>query len=321
MKRIITLPLLALIGALSGGCATFISYQINHFTSQGIDFSQLESQFAIGEYCESPDMNCVPYFQANPDIGSDTDLNFKLSIKANESTVNKSLFVAAEDKPRYKGTVLLLHGFAQSKNTMLASALYYRSLGFHVLIPDLPGHGDSSAPRGMGVLGALSITAWLSTELDTPDLPRPLYIVGYSMGAVTALHIARSMASPPNGLILFAPMQRLDKAAIAFSQLENSWYAMLFDEDDIVDGVNLSLNDKQINVHQTDSVVLLETVKIPTLVFASNTDPIAPFEMFTTLNNPAVKVLEVDDTPHILMLWLENWQHEALSTFFSENGQ
>src|SRR5690606_41159108 len=50
------------------------------------------------------------------------------------------------------GIMILLHGYGGSKEAMLWLANYYRFLGYHVIVPDLKGHGASTRDEpGFGV--------------------------------------------------------------------------------------------------------------------------------------------------------------------------
>ena len=81
-------------------------------------------------------------------------------------------------------TVVLLHGGSGSWTHWVRNIAPLMGAGFRVLVPDLPGFGDSDLPPGCS---------------DVPDLPRhlhaglqqlaqqgPVQIVGFSFGGMTA---------------------------------------------------------------------------------------------------------------------------------------
>jgi pimeloyl-ACP methyl ester carboxylesterase len=104
--------------------------------------------------------------------------------------------------------VVLVHGLGATNASMLplVAAL---SHDFHVLAPDLPGHGGTQA-RG-GAHGAEFLGSWLLAFLrETCD--EPAVLVGNSLGGRTALESALISPSDVRGLVLLCP-------AVAFRRL------------------------------------------------------------------------------------------------------
>lgn len=93
--------------------------------------------------------------------------------------------------------LVLLHGWAMSAAAFqeLAGLL---AANFRVLIPDLPGHGESS-PAGQNDLVGVSthLTEWLtSLEIE------PCALVGWSLGGMLSLQIASDGVLPVQRLVL-----------------------------------------------------------------------------------------------------------------------
>lgn len=85
-------------------------------------------------------------------------------------------------------TVVLLHGFAANKDNWIRMVRHLD--GYHVIIPDLPGHGDSSF-NGDLYYGFDVQSRRLAEFVDALDLPT-FHLVGNSMGgAVAALYAYR----------------------------------------------------------------------------------------------------------------------------------
>jgi pimeloyl-ACP methyl ester carboxylesterase len=91
--------------------------------------------------------------------------------------------------------IVLLHGFggAATNWTLVAPGLL--PLG-RVLVPDLPGHGGSSA------LPAPSHTLDPVADRVAALLDEPAYVVGHSLGGVVALRLASRHAELVRGLVL-----------------------------------------------------------------------------------------------------------------------
>jgi pimeloyl-ACP methyl ester carboxylesterase len=94
-------------------------------------------------------------------------------------------------------TVVLLHGLMATSDMFrwLAEPLAER---FHLIIPDLPGHGRSADVSGPYTVEAM--TAWVAAELESRGV-REAHVMGYSHGgtvaqrlALDAPHLVRSLA-------------------------------------------------------------------------------------------------------------------------------
>ncbi|RSN16809.1 alpha/beta hydrolase [Streptomyces sp. WAC 05977] len=85
--------------------------------------------------------------------------------------------------------LVLLHGISGSSETWVPLLGHFERTGFgrHVLAPDLPGHGDSAAPRADYGLGAMA-----SVVRDVLALTRNRHatIVGHSLGGGIAMQFA-----------------------------------------------------------------------------------------------------------------------------------
>lgn len=90
-----------------------------------------------------------------------------------------------------KGTMLLLHGWGMTRESMLPWALELTRAGYRCLLMDLRGHGASSGVRI--TFGALEV-ADLKTALDQLQgqgiVQSPLSVFGVSMGASVGLRLA-----------------------------------------------------------------------------------------------------------------------------------
>lgn len=100
-------------------------------------------------------------------------------------------------------TLVLLHGWAMSAAAFseLAENL---AADFHLLIPDLPGHGQSS-PALQNDLDGLTadLCAWLEATS-----PGPLTLLGWSLGGMLAMQIAAQRHVPVERLVLVGTTPR-----------------------------------------------------------------------------------------------------------------
>lgn len=110
--------------------------------------------------------------------------------------------------------LVLLHGWAMSA-AVFSEIAPLLSPYFRLLVPDLPGHGHSSPPRGNMLDGiAADLAAWLAaTEKN------PVTLVGWSLGGMLALEVAHQNKLLVDRLVLTATTPR-------FTQSEDWAYAL-----------------------------------------------------------------------------------------------
>lgn len=109
--------------------------------------------------------------------------------------------------PASRGTVLLIHGFAEhcGRYGHVAAALNRLDLG--VVGVDLPGHGESGGRRGdirsFGDYEA-ALDALLES-LSPEELEGPIVLVAHSMGALVALRWLQTRSYHPAAVVFSAP--------------------------------------------------------------------------------------------------------------------
>lgn len=92
-----------------------------------------------------------------------------------------------------KGTVILLHGFAQRKELMLHWGLSLAQEGYRCVLVDLRGHGGSSGDWvGFGAFEVQDLRAMLDTLIARKLVAGKLGVLGISLGASLGLQWAGS---------------------------------------------------------------------------------------------------------------------------------
>ena len=84
-------------------------------------------------------------------------------------------------------TAVLLHGFTGYGGSWATQAEAFSAAGFHVLAPDLLGHGRSQAPASPDPYRMERAARDLSALLDA-NTDDPVHLLGYSMGGRLALY-------------------------------------------------------------------------------------------------------------------------------------
>jgi pimeloyl-ACP methyl ester carboxylesterase len=95
--------------------------------------------------------------------------------------------------------VVLLHGIAGSAETWAPVLARCGALGRRVLAPDLPGHGESEAPRADYGLGAMASTV---RDVLAVSGVRHATVVGHSLGGGIALQFAYQFPEMCDRLVL-----------------------------------------------------------------------------------------------------------------------
>ncbi|MGO8690074.1 MAG: alpha/beta hydrolase [Thermoguttaceae bacterium] len=111
-----------------------------------------------------------------------------------------------------KGCVLLLHGYGCSRRQMLLPMQYLAEAHFTVLAISLRAHGDSSGEiNDIGWSARRDVAA--AVQFLQSEFPqRPIYIVGRSMGAATAIFAAGDLKGEVAGYFLEQPYKDLKSA-------------------------------------------------------------------------------------------------------------
>ncbi|WP_284745814.1 alpha/beta fold hydrolase [Amycolatopsis sp. RTGN1] len=97
--------------------------------------------------------------------------------------------------------IVLLHGIAGSAETWAPVLARCAALGRRVLAPDLPGHGESEAPRADYGLGALASTV---RDVLAVSGVRHATVVGHSLGGGVAMQFAYQFPEMCDRLVLVA---------------------------------------------------------------------------------------------------------------------
>ncbi|MCS3426429.1 alpha/beta fold hydrolase [Leucobacter aridicollis] len=101
-------------------------------------------------------------------------------VETTKVTVSGSLTTLFAYGDKEGPTILAIHGFRGTHHGLEPLAQALAGFGYRVLVPDLPGAGDSSAM--VGSHNAMSFGAWLG-EL-TESLPVSTILLGHSFGSV-----------------------------------------------------------------------------------------------------------------------------------------
>jgi alpha-beta hydrolase superfamily lysophospholipase len=108
-----------------------------------------------------------------------------------------------------RGTVVLFHGHAASKDSQLREAKVFHALGCSALLVDFYGSGGSGGDEtSIGFHEATDVAAAYAYASDLPGR-RPVVLYGASMGAVAVLKAVADSRLQPAALVLECPFDSL----------------------------------------------------------------------------------------------------------------
>ncbi|WP_163933502.1 carboxylesterase [Paraferrimonas sp. SM1919] len=311
---------IALATLLLSGCSSIVAYQIQNPTTQDINglgdtAALLYEVFDVSSkhYC-ADSQTCFDNLSAPALAEGKLQLNFEFPMAVGEEVVSTKidqLIKAKKENLAANKTVVLLHGYSMAKEQMLIAATQLQLYGFNVLVPDLAGHGSSTLAFGVGVQDASTIAQFVN---DTVPNEHQVYLLGLSLGCLTALHASQSIANL-KGAIYIAPPQVFDKSVQSVAKLFYPTLTKLVGEDAIAEGVDRVLTDAKVTLAQTDFSQLALKSKLESLVFVSDQDSIAPAVVVKGINKPNFDIVNIKDRPHMSWVAFSEEQEKYLLPF------
>lgn len=113
---------------------------------------------------------------------------------------NEIQWVYSEGGNSQKPTIILIHGLSGTRDNWNRVARYLTPY-YHVIIPDLPVHGDTKVKENFD-LSIANITEKLRRFVDVLQLNPKVHVAGHSMGGAIALLYAAQYPTEVNTLLL-----------------------------------------------------------------------------------------------------------------------
>ncbi|MEW5251116.1 alpha/beta hydrolase [Microbulbifer sp. 2201CG32-9] len=316
-RPVISLGCLISIAFLPGCSSMMEHYLATSDSYPYADIGEVDRIESLGfvkqKYCQTPSGICMSYFLGQPLRNRKLSYNVELDGGSTVSQVQLALERRAES-PQERGTVVLIHGFRISKEFMISSALYFRFLGFDVILPDLLGHGETPGEKAYGVGDSYIINDLINIEVEQG---KALYLVGNSMGAVSAMYIS-SMREDINGIVLQAPMIAFDQAVLSYMHSNHPFLSLFLSVQDILDAASIALEKADLTVEETDIGPFLRRSKTSVLILASESDPVAPYSGFTPFESDVVSVMKFSDRNHPSMAVIGNRAHQYIAQWLAD---
>lgn len=166
-----------------------------------------------------------------------------------------------------KGTVLLLHGYRDSKENVLHWGLFLAEHGYRCVLVDLRGHGASSGERiGFGAFEAADLSRVLDDVYARGLARGPVGVLGISYGASTALLLA-SRDERVATVVSLEPYSEGDKAVVEFAHGVAPVRAARISPQTFAAGVKRAARRAQFTWEQTSVLAAMPRVRQPVLFF------------------------------------------------------
>lgn len=226
-------------------------------------------------------------------------------------------------------TLVLIHGAGHDHSVWTLQSRYFATHGWNVLVPDLPGHGQSEGPQQESI-GELA--DWVAALLEAAGTD-PTLLAGHSMGSLIALEtaarfpdkvsllaligsVAPMPVAPP---LLEATLANRDKAHTMINQWSYAPRSQLGSSS--IPGMNLTAMNERLMQRQGHGVLHRDMsacnayaggfdaaarVRCPTLLLSAAQDRMTPPKAIAPLagafsQDTPVRKLVIPDAGHAMM--------------------
>ncbi|MEA5446422.1 alpha/beta fold hydrolase [Gammaproteobacteria bacterium AB-CW1] len=213
----------------------------------------------------------------------------------------------------HRGTVILLHSWRQSHEVMVPWASQLSAAGFETLIPDLRGHGQSGGSQvGFGVLEAGDVER-LIDHLETGEaISKPLYLMGASLGASTALRAADDPRV--SAVVAIAPFNDPGGAVVEVAREIAPWRSRLVGQRNLLRGFERAMIDAGLSLELADTAEAIRGLNTPALLIHGEDDQHVSVSHSRELAEvlDCGQLLILPDTgghiaSHVRLDWLDDW--------------
>ncbi|MDX9721399.1 MAG: alpha/beta hydrolase [Myxococcota bacterium] len=256
-------------------------------------------------------------------------------VSRQELIVDGRKLVLRQNEARSATSLLLLHG-AWTSAKLWEQQERKLSRSHHVIIPELPGHGDSEpcpAPQHFDDL--LRVLQRLCEQLE-----RELVLVAQGLGAALALDLAWRHPQRIRALVLVACPFRFAFSPLLLAQLEkgSAAFASLLRELCFAPQHNARLSEKLLHPSSMPSLEVcradffacsswsagrgLRRMQVPSLIIAGRQDGLVPWPqceaLAMELSGSSIEIIE--DAAHFPMLEQAQRVNELIASFASTRG-
>ena len=219
-----------------------------------------------------------------------------------------------------RGTLVLLHGRKGRKEDLLPVAERFCAVGFRCLLPDLPGHGESSNQKVYYATKAHEedyVNRLLQEAITRHNLsPDPIGIWGISMGGAFAIRNVISNPQQWKCAVIVSSFDSLDEVI----QKQFHSRAWIFGEA-LFRGVDFTLRkNHDFDLSITKPVAWIANTNIPTMIAHGTSDSLIPLEkgqnLYNAIPHQEKRWIEVDGGNHDNVLVTEMPLYATMASWF-----
>lgn len=233
-----------------------------------------------------------------------------------------------------RGTVILLHGWSTSGLHLLPWALRMAELGLRSVLLDLRGHGASEpAPLGFGIREVDDVLDLLDHLDRNGQLQPPVYLIGVSYGAATALHTGHRAADRIAAIVAFAPYANAaDGIASGIAGLIEHGtssrlrermirraFRLRYDTDRVQAAIDRASARLDLDLRAIDVAAELAATPQCVLLLHGDIDTLIPVETARSLaqSNPRSVYVELPDEGHFSISARADWLAEPIADWLA----
>jgi pimeloyl-ACP methyl ester carboxylesterase len=202
-------------------------------------------------------------------------------------------------------TVILLHGYGMTKESMAPWALMLAQAGYRTITVDLRGHGQSTGPRiGFGKFEVSDLRQAFDYLLAQGLCDERVAVMGMSYGAAMALHWA-AQDRRIDAAVAIAPYNRPDEAIERFAQMMK----IPLPRKTVQAGIAGAATKLGLEWKDWSAEASMRRIKCPVLLIGGEKDPICPPEDIQALEGASegalVKSIVVPEANHFVIgMWM-----------------
>ena len=252
-------------------------------------FEKLKANIFFNSLLKRHDIKKAYKMVPPTDSWYDTISTVHRSLAAIQQLPHQTLEITSHDGLKLKGiyypnnsnkTMIWIHGYtSHAERESAFPSLFYRSMGFNVLVPYLRAHGPSQGRYlTFGALETFDMQRWVD-KVNQMHPNGQILIHGLSMGGGVALNMSSTPMQNVKGLVVDAPNYNIE---LTFYNIAREIFR---ENSDIIAEIALQRFNKQFkcNASDFDSVKIVSQSKYPILLSAGSNEHCE--ELFEQIKN------------------------------------